>query len=198
MPMPITPQVPTSMPLARLVHVDDAAGEVERVGAFVDEDGVGPLLDDGAEHAERAVIIHRRVVVHQPRRHLGDVLVALLGDRAHPVGRRRGPVAAHALEQRGDAGADVADHGGHDLDVGVHFLRLDVDLDEFLRGIAPGLALAVRQQPVEAGADQHHDVGVLQHGRARRAGALRMQCRATGPWPCSSAGTERRSFRRSR
>src|SRR5262249_17082477 len=35
-------------PLARLVHVDDAAGEVGRVGAFVDEDGVGPLFDDGA------------------------------------------------------------------------------------------------------------------------------------------------------
>ena len=85
------------------------------------------------------------------------------------------PVAAHALEQRGDAGADIADHGGDDLDVGIHFLRLDVDLDEFLRRIAPGLALAVRQQPVEAGADQHHDVGVLQHGRARGTRALRMR-----------------------
>src|SRR6478609_1553967 len=31
-------------PLARLVHVDHAAREVERVGAFVDEDGVGPFL----------------------------------------------------------------------------------------------------------------------------------------------------------
>ena len=46
--------------LARLVHVDDAAREIERVGAFVDEDGVRPLLDDGAQHAERAVIVHRR------------------------------------------------------------------------------------------------------------------------------------------
>ena len=63
--------------LARLIHVDDAAREIERVGAFVDQDGVRPLLDDGAQHAERAVIVHRRVVVHQPRRHLGDVLVAL-------------------------------------------------------------------------------------------------------------------------
>src|SRR6266404_1653751 len=34
--------------LARLVHVDHAAREIERVGAFVDEDGVRPLLDDGA------------------------------------------------------------------------------------------------------------------------------------------------------
>src|SRR5262252_244308 len=36
-------------PLARLVHVDRAAGEVERVGPFVDEDRVRPLLDDGAQ-----------------------------------------------------------------------------------------------------------------------------------------------------
>ena len=33
----------------------------------------------------------------------------------------------------------------------------------------------MRQQPVEARADQHDDVGVLQHGRARRARALRMR-----------------------
>src|SRR6201999_4361436 len=78
--------------LAWLMHVDDTAGEVERVGAFVDEDGVGPLLDDGAEHAERAVIVHRRLIVHQPRRHLGDVFLALGADGLGPVRRRRGPV----------------------------------------------------------------------------------------------------------
>ena len=60
----------------------------------------------------------------------------------------------------------------------VHLLGLDIDLDELLRvRLAPGLAFAVRQQPVEAGADQHHDVGILQHGRARGARALRMQVR---------------------
>ncbi len=32
----------------------------------------------------------------------------------------------------------------------------------------------MRQQPIEARADQHHDVGILQHRRARRARALRM------------------------
>ncbi len=120
------------------------------------------------------MIIHRRGVAHQLRRHLGNVVVTLLVDGVDPVGRCGGPAAAHALEQRGDAGADIADHGGHDLDVGIHFLGLDVDLDEFLRRIAPGLALAVRQQPVEAGADQHDDVGVLQHGRACRTGRLHM------------------------
>ena len=44
----------------------------------------------------------------------------------------------------------------------------------FFGSVAPGLALAVRQQPVETRADQHHDVGLRQHRRARRAGALRM------------------------
>src|SRR5260221_391442 len=40
--------------LARLVHVDNAAREVERVGAFVDEDRIRPLLDDGAQGTQRA------------------------------------------------------------------------------------------------------------------------------------------------
>src|SRR6185437_2919466 len=62
-------------PLARLVHVDHAARQVERVGALVDQDRIGPLLDNGAQHAERAVIVHRVVVVHQARRHLGDILL---------------------------------------------------------------------------------------------------------------------------
>jgi hypothetical protein len=68
------PQVPTSMRL-RLVDVGDAA-QIERVGAFVDEHRVRALLDDGAQHAKRAVIVHGHVVVHQPRRHLGRSLRA--------------------------------------------------------------------------------------------------------------------------
>src|SRR3989442_13817099 len=40
---------------ARLIDVDDAAREIERVGAFVDKDGVRPLFDDGAQRTERAV-----------------------------------------------------------------------------------------------------------------------------------------------
>ncbi len=119
--------------------------------------------------------VHRRLVVREPRRHLGDVFLAFRLDGAGPFRRWRRPVAAHAVEQRRYAGADVADHGSDDLDVAVHLLRLDVDLDELLRRVAPGLALAVRQEPVEPGADQHHDVGVLQHRRACRAGALRMR-----------------------
>ena len=111
----------------------------------------------------------------QPGRHLGDVVIPLGLDRIEPVGRRGRPAAAHRVQKRGHAGADIADHGCGDLDIGIHFLRLDVDLDELLRRIAPGLALAVRQQPVEAGADQHHHVGIFQDRRARGTGALRME-----------------------
>src|SRR5205814_1247022 len=40
---------------ARFVDVDNAAREIERVGAFVDQDDIRPLFDDGAQCAERAV-----------------------------------------------------------------------------------------------------------------------------------------------
>src|SRR5262245_27607079 len=162
--------------LARLIHVDDAAREIERIGAFVDEDGIRPILDDGAQRTERAVEVHRRRILHQPRCHLGDVGFLAFVDRIDPVGRRRRPLAVDALEQSRYAGADVADQRSGDLDIAVHLLGLDVDLDEFLRsGLAPSLAFAVRQQPVQAGADQHDDVGILQHGRARRTRRLRVR-----------------------
>src|SRR5438309_12123509 len=86
-------------------------------------------------------------------------------------------LVSHRGEQRRDARSDVADDRRDDLDVRIHFLRLDVDLDELLRRLAPSLALAVRQQPIETCPDQHHDVRVLQHGRARRARALAMLVR---------------------
>jgi hypothetical protein len=73
------------------------------------------------------------------------------------------------------AGADIADDRRGDLDVAVHLARLDVDLDELLRARrAPLLALAVTEQPVEAGTDHHYDIAVGQHGRACGGGGLRM------------------------
>src|SRR4029079_6073278 len=49
--------------LPRLVHIDDAAGKIERVRAFVDEHRIRTLLDDLAEDAERRVLITRRVSI---------------------------------------------------------------------------------------------------------------------------------------
>src|SRR5262249_26348350 len=94
---------------ARLVNVDDAAGEIEGVGAFVDEDGIRPLLDDGPQRTKGAVIVHWRRILHQPRRHLGDVLFLPGIDGADPVCRRGRPAAAHALKKGRYAGAAV-DH----------------------------------------------------------------------------------------
>ena len=47
----------------------------------------------------------------------------------------------------------------------------------FFGALAPRLALAMRQEPVKARADQHDDVGILQHRRSGRARALRMRVR---------------------
>ncbi len=76
-PMPMTPHGTDVETLARLVDVDDAARQIEGVGAFVDEDRIRPLLDDGTQRTKRGVEIHRHRVVSQPRRHLGDVFFLL-------------------------------------------------------------------------------------------------------------------------
>ena len=161
-------------PFARLVHVDDRAREIQRIGTLVHQDRIGALLDDGLQHAQRTMKIHRRIVVHQLRRHLGDIGLDLGPDRARPFRRRGLPVGAHALEQRRDTTANIADQRGRDLDIAVHLSRLDVDLDEFLRLGSPLLAFAVRQKPVKAGADHHHYIGFFQHQRTRRASGLRV------------------------
>src|SRR5215470_7833856 len=103
--------------LARLVHVDDTAREIERISAFVDQNSIRPFFDDGPKGAERAVIVHRRGILHEAWRHLCDVFFLLGIDGANPVSRRGLPGAAHALKERRHAGADVADHGSGDLDI---------------------------------------------------------------------------------
>ena len=49
--------------LARLVHVDDGARKIQRIRAFIDNNGIGPFLNDGTQHAQGPVIIHRHIVV---------------------------------------------------------------------------------------------------------------------------------------
>ena len=163
--------------LARLIHVDDAAREIERVGTFVDQDGIRPLHDDGAQGAERAVEVHRRVEFFISR----GAILAMFSSRFDVTALIQSAGGAGQLPPMPSRRAETQEPmspttGATISSVAVHLLGLDVDLDEPLRSrLAPGLALAVRQQPVEAGADQHHDVGVLQHRRARRARALRMR-----------------------
>src|SRR3954469_459706 len=95
-------------PLARLIHVYHATGEIERVGAFVDEDRIRTLFDYGAQCTKRAVIIHRRFIIHQPWRHFGDVVFPLRIDGANPIGGRSRPIGTHARKKRRYAGPDIA------------------------------------------------------------------------------------------
>ena len=138
----------------------------------------GIRLDDVAHDVERAVIVHRRRILRQRFRHLRDVLRLALADGVEPLGRRLRPVRSHGAEHRRHARPDVADDRRIDAHVAVGFLRRDVDLDELLaaprlrRRAAPCLALALREQPVETRADQHHDVGPGQHVRACRGRGL--------------------------
>src|ERR1700680_1992018 len=91
---------------------------------------------------------------------------------SHSAGRLR-RVLSDAAEHGRDARTDVADDRSIDTDVAVRFLWRDVDLDKplaapFLAAVgAPRLALGVRKQPVQARTDQHDDVGLGQHIRAR-------------------------------
>ncbi|SPC23583.1 hypothetical protein CO2235_MP70243 [Cupriavidus oxalaticus] len=162
--------------LARLVHVDHGTGVVQRVGAFVDERDVRVGLDHILQHAERTVEVHRRGVPGpgQGLGHLRQVGVPAVSHRVQPVGARPGKVVADLVEDRRHARTDVTHDRRGDGDVAVHLGRRDVDLDELLR-LAPGLALAVRQQPVQAGADQQHHVGFGQHIRACGGGRLRVR-----------------------
>ena len=85
------------------------------------------------------------------------------------------------LEHGRDTGTDVADDRRIDADVAIRLLWGDVDLDELLaaprlrRSAAPRLALALRKQPIESRADQHHDVGFGQH--VRTCGGCRLVVR---------------------
>ena len=74
--------------------------------------------------------------------------------------------------------------------VSISLGSMSIWMNFFECGSPQALALAVRQQPVEAGADQHDDVGVFQHRRARRAGALRM---GVGQQPLGHAHRQKRN-----
>src|SRR5256885_12273006 len=69
-------------------------------------------------------------------------------------------------------------HRRIDTNVAVRLLRRDVDLDELLAApvlvalAAPGLALAMREQPVESCADEQHHVGLGQHVGDRKSTRL--------------------------
>ena len=123
------------------------------------------------------MVIHGHLLVLESRRHPGDVGFHLGADRVDPGGRRCCPVLTHACQQGLHARTDIADHRGHDRDIAVHLLGFDIHLDKLLGLITPGRALPMRQEPIEAGTDQHDDIGFFQHQRACRTRRLRVRVR---------------------
>ena len=130
------------------MYIDNGACKIESVGTFIDQDRIWIVVDDCTQRTQSTMVIHRRVIVLQPRRHALDVRVFLILDLGDPLARWSGPILAYASEQRLNARSYITNHGRRDFDVTVHFLGLNVDLHEFLRFCAPLLALAVRQEPI--------------------------------------------------
>ena len=200
MPMPMMPQVPTSRRLRGSYMSTMLRVKSSVLAPSLTSDGVGAGLDHVADHAQRAVEVHRRRVQRQRRRHLRQVLVLAFGDRAGPLGRRLGPVGADAGQQRRHAGADVADQRRGDGHVAVDLGRRDVDLDELLGARVAG----PRSCPCRATAASSAARRPASRRRPRpaRRSARPMPtahgCRAAGPWPSTSAGRGCRSSRPAR
>src|SRR5499433_3572749 len=131
------PPGPDVQAFAGLVYIDDAPGEIERVGALIHEDRVGSLFDDRPQRPKRPMVIHWHIVVLESRRHPGDVGFHLGADGVDPSGRWCCPVLPHACKQGLHARTDIADYRGRDLDIAVHLLGFDIDLDKLLGLITP-------------------------------------------------------------
>src|SRR5207302_1609225 len=72
--------------VARHVHVDDVAAEIERVGALVDDVDIGMRGKRVADGAQGGRKIHRAGIGVEARRHALDVLLLALADLVDPRG----------------------------------------------------------------------------------------------------------------
>ena len=107
------------------------------------------------------MVIHRDIVVLQPRCHACNIAFDLGRDLVKPLFGRGFPVVAHGIQERRYTRADITNNRRSDFNIAVHFPGLDINLDKGFWLVTPAFALAVRQQPVEARADHHHNVGFL-------------------------------------
>jgi hypothetical protein len=71
-----------------LVHVDDVATEIERVGSFIDDVDVRLVGQDFAGRTKCAVEVHRVGTGVEVERHAFGVVLLALGDRVEPGGLR--------------------------------------------------------------------------------------------------------------
>ena len=94
LPHPNSHDAPSTnvQPLTRFQYVDDRAREIERIGALINQHYIRSFRDHVAQHAQRTVIVHRHVIVLQPRRH--GRCWSLLADGVRPglVGAQSSPI----------------------------------------------------------------------------------------------------------
>ncbi len=159
--------------MARLVHIDDVAAEIERVGAFVDDVDIGTVGKCIAHGAEGAREVHRLRISLKLFRHPCNVLLLALTDLLHP---RRARFELSELKRRVEGrhhGLNVTDDRGRYCTVAIDLGRRDVDLHK-LRVLGPKRSSAVREQPIKTRAHQHHHVGLADCERACGRRRLRM------------------------
>ena len=158
---------------ARTVHVDDVARVVERVGSLVHEVDVLVALHHIAHRLERVEVVHGRGGRGELGLHLDGVgLLDGINGIAPLLGALDVEVV-HLGNHHVERGDDVAHYGRCDGSVAVDLFRFDVELDKLRRGV-PLLALAVGEQPVETGTDEHYHIGLTEHEATRRGGTLGM------------------------
>src|SRR5207248_8695196 len=145
--------------MARHVHIDDVAAEIERVGALVDDVDIGMRGKRVADGAQGGRKIHRAGIGVEARRHALDVLLLALADLVDPGGLAPDLTGLQRGVEGREGGFDVGRDGCGDRTVAVELGRRDVDLHD-LRVLVPQWRPAMRQEPIETRADDHHDIGI--------------------------------------
>ena len=151
---------------ARVIHADDVARVVKGVGALVHDVDVAVILHHITHRLEGVEVVHGRCGGGELGLHLHGVgLLHGVDSLAPLLGALDGKVV-HLGNQHIERRLDVAHHGCCDRTVAVDLLGLDIKLDKLHGGI-PFLTLAMGEQPVEAGTDEHHHIGLTEHEATR-------------------------------
>src|SRR5438132_8105166 len=145
--------------LARLIHVDDVASEIESIGPLVDDGNVRFIREHIANRSEGTRETHRMWIGTQLRCHAGDILLFALIHRLQPRCAWLDLTRLECGEEGGHRRFDIADDRCRDRTVTVDFRGGDVELDD-LRAFIPEGRPSLRKKPVQACPDQHDDIGL--------------------------------------
>src|SRR6267142_2863609 len=146
---------PAIKALARHAHVDNVAGDVQRVRPLVDEIDLRVVGEHAFDGTDSTVEIHRVGVGGEVGRHALHVVLLALGELIEPWGTRPYLAWLERRQQCRDGRGDISYDRRSDGTIAIHLGRRDIQLNE-LRRRRPLRALTVAQQPVQPRADQHH------------------------------------------